>query len=1059
MPAPLDPHPGDDTLPPSESITEQNGFAAPLPPPDARFERRGFLGQGGSGEVWLVRDRALGRDVARKSLRRDRRNAIGEARFLREARVLARLEHPNIVPVYDLDAGGPDGPALSMRAVHGRTLAAELTAGRLPGLRERLEVLLRVCDAVGYAHSRRVIHRDLKPGNVMLGDHGEVLVVDWGLARVVDEVETPDGAGEGGETDPRLTQHGLVAGTPGYMAPEQSSEGLGAVGPAADVYALGAILHQLLTGRAPWEDTPWPAVLQRQAQGEVPRARAVDAGVPRELDEVAAKAMHPDPARRHPTVEALRGDLAAWLEGRPVASVAYTRGERLARWVRDHRRPLQWVGVLCLLAIAAGTAAQARANRDLQRARDDESAARGRAEVAEREALERLMEAQLAQAGSGEGLSPASELRLLLAARETAARLGRTDPAVETSLSLHAHRSPPATDRWPILTDQAPGGLRVSPSGERALAWGVDGEVVVFDPRTGGVQTRREHDGPVAATFDGEVARVAVLRDGRVEVGPLGGVPDHTLTVATNPPVDRIALEADHVDLIRLDHWFGRREGYSFDGVPREAPPDGIAIEPKQSDRWFWGRIRDGRPCLYDRLSRTCDPRRDPLSVDDLGFVQVAEDVALVATISAEMTLLELWDHGASAPRWRVPALGLPDGTFALGRSLHLGWGQSDVVDVRRVSDGRSVALLPVADPRHVVEIPGQDAVLVASGSGEVSRWDLPRTRGWEREAATWIPPVVASAGNPSEGIALHEGAARVAVAGSEGVSLFDLDLRPVPTGWRSGGAVCKRPAFSPDGALVAVACAGLGAVVIDVRDGRRIPIEGPEGPEIRVPAFPAAGVLGGWDDAGGWHTWELDSGRHLGVRPAHVGSPWDAVVTPEGVRVSTGRQAGDHTVRVEADGREPRVLPLGAAPFGVGFDVDSAWFWVGDATGTVHGWSLTDPTLARSFRAHEDLVLALDAAAGRIVTGSYEGRIRVNAADGRRLGDSGPMGGSVTGVALSADGTRVYYTLDHAVVGRYDLDRWAAIEAADAARRAQPGDRSAWAAAVALRRGPVGER
>jgi eukaryotic-like serine/threonine-protein kinase len=229
---------------------------APLPLPAARYQIQEIIGVGGMGEVRLCRDEAIGRDVAHKSLLGDRgASPAATRRFLREARVQGQLEHPSIVPVYDLGAAADGRLFFTMRRVLGYTLEAVIRAlargdaAMAEGFSRRklLEAFVRVCLAVDYAHARGVLHRDLKPSNVMLGDFGEVYVIDWGVAKLVAERATAapvvvSGALEGGG-------RGHKVGTLGYMAPEQILGMDGSQDARTDVYALGAILFEILTLR------------------------------------------------------------------------------------------------------------------------------------------------------------------------------------------------------------------------------------------------------------------------------------------------------------------------------------------------------------------------------------------------------------------------------------------------------------------------------------------------------------------------------------------------------------------------------------------------------------------------------------------------------------------------------------------------------------------------------------------------------------------------------------------------------------------------------------------
>jgi serine/threonine protein kinase len=278
-----------------------------------RYELVGKLGQGGMGAVYLVHDRELDRPVALKVLAGLPDDAGLKARLAREARVIARLEHPGIVPVHDAGVL-PDGRFYyTMKLVRGKRLDEQ--AGPTTALAERLQLFQKVCDAVAFAHAHGVLHRDLTPANIMLGAFGEVLVLDWGIAKVVGESLPPAGGPSAGAA-PALTRDGAVVGTPGYMAPEQAR---GAeVDERADVYALGAVLYFLLTGRAPTQE-PGPG----GAPTLVP-PRRLERSVPRALEAVCLKALAAEPGDRYVGAAELAGEVADFLAGRRVR--AYPEG-------------------------------------------------------------------------------------------------------------------------------------------------------------------------------------------------------------------------------------------------------------------------------------------------------------------------------------------------------------------------------------------------------------------------------------------------------------------------------------------------------------------------------------------------------------------------------------------------------------------------------------------------------------------------------------------------------------------------------------------------------------
>ena len=298
------------TLAPAISGFESTAVMEAVGP--TRYMERTMLGQGGMGKVMLAHDARVGRDVAVKQLHDEREFAPEDrARFLREARVQGQLEHPSIVPVYDIDERADGTSFFTMRRVLGRTLQAiveELRAGDPLAIsrytqRELLTAFATICLTVDYAHSRGVIHRDLKPANVMLGDFGEVYVLDWGLARVLGEELHATS-----EIPERLSMTGELLGTPLYMAPEQMADP--AVGIAADVFSLGAMLFEILT----FERLRDPKSIYAPPDAR-PSVRTPSLDVAPELETICVRATQADPADRFPSPRALHDALVRYLEG------------------------------------------------------------------------------------------------------------------------------------------------------------------------------------------------------------------------------------------------------------------------------------------------------------------------------------------------------------------------------------------------------------------------------------------------------------------------------------------------------------------------------------------------------------------------------------------------------------------------------------------------------------------------------------------------------------------------------------------------------------------------
>jgi hypothetical protein len=347
-----------DTLPardsqiPPEPLLRSSRSSIP-PVPTNRYRHGEELGRGGMGRVVEAYDTQLGRTVALKEVN-VRGNSVAR-RFVREIEITARLEHHGIVPLYD-SGTTPDGrPFYVMRRVTGKPLDQVITASRdLDTRLTLLPAMLAAIDAIAHAHKRGVIHRDLKPTNILVGEHGETVVIDWGLAKVIDAKD--DESIDALEpvipvaSDSLQTQVGSVFGTPGFMAPEQArGEELSA---STDVYALGATMYQLLAGKPPMTGNSATEVIGKTLMNEIKPLPEVVEGVPPELIAIVEKALSFDEKVRYRNAGELADDLRRFLEGRLVSAHDYTRRQRLSRFMRKHRTILSVIA-LALVAVAA----------------------------------------------------------------------------------------------------------------------------------------------------------------------------------------------------------------------------------------------------------------------------------------------------------------------------------------------------------------------------------------------------------------------------------------------------------------------------------------------------------------------------------------------------------------------------------------------------------------------------------------------------------------------------------------------------------------------------------
>ena len=344
--------------------------------------------RGGLGAVFVALDAELNREVALKQILDGHADdPTSRHRFLLEAEITGGLEHPGIVPVYGLGAYSDGRPYYAMRFIKGDSLKeaadrfhADASLKSDPGRRSlELRKLLRrftdVCNAIAYAHSRGVLHRDIKPGNIIVGKHGETLVVDWGLAKAVGRVDPGAEAGErtlvpSSASGSAETLPGSALGTPAYMSPEQAEGDLEHLGPRSDVYSLGATLYYILAGKPPLEGDIGD-VLRAVQRGEFPPPRRHDPTIDPALEAVCLKAMAHKPADRHASPKGLSEDVERWMADEPVSAWREPLSRRIRRWANRNRTAVASVAVAMIagvVGLSAVLAVQTRAKAEVTRA-------------------------------------------------------------------------------------------------------------------------------------------------------------------------------------------------------------------------------------------------------------------------------------------------------------------------------------------------------------------------------------------------------------------------------------------------------------------------------------------------------------------------------------------------------------------------------------------------------------------------------------------------------------------------------------------------------------------
>jgi WD40 repeat protein/serine/threonine protein kinase len=515
----------------------------PPAPPDrgGRFRILRPHAAGGLGQVSVALDQELNREVALKEIKEEHsHDSEARARFLLEAEITGGLEHPGIVPVYSLGSYGDGRPFYAMRFIQGDSLkdgiqqfhrspSAEEASG--PGgpppdfqslaFRKLLGRFVDVCNAIAYAHSRGVLHRDLKPGNIMLGKYGETLVVDWGLAKAAgawrearserDEPTLRPGSGSGSSE----TLPGSALGTPAYMSPEQAAGRVDELGPASDVYSLGATLYHLLTGTVPFKGKNPLEILKMVKAGDLLEPRQVQPAIPAALEAVCCKAMVLRAADRYASARELADEVERWLADEPVRAWPEPWTVKMRRWTNRHRVLVSSVAaclVVASVALIAGIVLIGQANADLEAESKKTMLANTELKTAYGKVMQSEKEARGATAAEAKARDHAEDLLATSTMMLAKSRFEENQGSLAEDLLEQVparFRFPP----WRLLKNYVAGSLftlrghttfvtsvAFAPEGQVLASASGDGTVKLWDARTGQeIRTLRGHTQQVAS--------------------------------------------------------------------------------------------------------------------------------------------------------------------------------------------------------------------------------------------------------------------------------------------------------------------------------------------------------------------------------------------------------------------------------------------------------------------------------------------------------------------------------------------------------------------------------
>jgi WD40 repeat protein/serine/threonine protein kinase/tetratricopeptide (TPR) repeat protein len=979
--------------------------------------------RGGLGEVFVARDDELHRDVALKHIQDPHADdPASRARFIQEAEITGGLEHPGVVPVYGLGHYSNGRPYYAMRFVKGDSLKdaiASFHSGSLPGregtgrlrfdsleFRRLLQRFLDVCNAVAYAHSRGVLHRDLKPGNILLGKYGETLIIDWGLAKVVGRPDPtsvdaeptlrPSSGNAGGGT-----RTGSAIGTPGYMSPEQARGALDLLDPRSDVFSLGATLYHLLTGRCAFRGENIEERLLRNEKCEFPRPRTINPLVPAPLEATCLKAMAPKPEDRYNSIRGLSRDIERWLADESVSAWSEPITTRAARWARRHKPLVVAAAVLLVTTTTALAISTTMIGREQAKTAEQRDIAKKRSDDATESAktLERLLYFN----------------RVNLAQREwTLNNPGLADQLLDQCpkhlrgwewdyckwlchmdrLTIRAPADHPDAAAWSLAGVY---GLDFSPDGTRLASGGADHNITIWSTTTGRpVMTLRGHTDVVftlAYSPDGKLlasgSKDTTIKFWDVESGQLlrtlEGTVSWVQSLAFSPDGRRIASVSGAFPRARnqtpeIKVWdvvTGRSlrtwQGHPYRIMAVAWSPDGRTLATGSVDSTV--RLWDADTGAERRILRG-----HTYQIYGLAF---SPDGKLLASAALDRQVI-VWDTatGQSVRTLRGHSGWVLGVGFSPDGHLLASVGEDNTIRLwDPQSGGEHATIRGHTGSIRVVRFSGNGSHLAtASEDGAIKIWDA-ATAG-EGEARTLGIRALGSR-NWAFYVAYSPDGRRLATV-TGAVRIWDTASVVKVCDIQASGCL----AFSPDGRTVAVRSKDVKAVQIhDAETGRLLRTCGPDPDKLTggIAFSPDNRLVAAGRDDGAVVLWDPATGRLVRTLIGHSGKCFALSFTPNGELLASA--GWDSTVRLwEANsGRLLRVftdtVQIESDRFGnaLAFSPDGRHLAAASDDNTVAVWDVITGRRLLTLRGHTKPVNGiayLDAR--RIVSGSEDSTIKL---------------------------------------------------------------------------------
>jgi WD40 repeat protein/tRNA A-37 threonylcarbamoyl transferase component Bud32 len=980
--------------------------------------------KGGLGAVYVALDTELHREVALKQILESYADdQTSRSRFLLEAEITGGLEHPGIVPVYGLGAYADGRPYYAMRFIRGDSLkeaieqfhadaALKADAGRRSlELRKLLRRFIDICNAIDYAHSRGVLHRDIKPGNIIVGKYGETLVVDWGLAKAMGRSDPgsdertlrPSSGSSSAETLP-----GSALGTPAYMSPEQAEGDLERLGPRSDVYSLGATLYCLLTGRAPFTDGDINAVLRAVRQGELRPPRQVDPTVDRALEAVCLKAMAWRPEDRYDSCRELAEEIERWMADEPVTAWREPVSVRARRWLKRFRTAVAAaaatlvagvVGLSAVAVVQSGansaletknlqlTAANAATTQREQEARDQAELANRRLYVSRMYLVQRYWEdynGELFQQGLEEQL-PEKQLGIdrrgwewyywhrKFSSGHTTLK-GHTDPVARAAFSPDGTRVASAGSNgtlklWDVATGQEIHALRGHTGSVRSVAFSPDGTHLV------------------SACSDDMTVRIWDVATGR----EIRSLRENARNVVFNRDGSRLASASLDRTVRIWDAATGQEIGSLSGRTGVAFSPDGTRLASFEDDRTvrIWdvatgqeiGSLK-GRIGLLPQLAFSPDGARLASAASD-GTVKIFE-------VATGREIRSLTGHAGGVSSVAIS----PDGTrlASAGGTVKI-WDVSTGQEIRSLK-GHTGGVSSVAF--------SPDGTRVASAGGDqtVGIWNV--AAGQENLALEGHTGHVSSVAFSPDGRGLASASL------DRTVKLWDFATVQEIRSLKGHTGSVMSVAFSPDGRRLASASADGTAKLWDVATGQEIrSLKGRTG----VAFSPDGTRLASIGDDQTVKLWDVATGQEIGSLRGHTGFVNYLAFSPDGTLLASA--SFDQTVKLwdVATRQEIRSLKghTGAVK-SVAFAPDGTRLATASHD-TVKIWDVARGKETRSLKGHGSVIssVAFSPDGMRLASSSWDGTVKIwDMATGQEVLSLKKRSGGEASLAFSPDGRRL---------------------------------------------------